>query len=166
MKNSWRDIVGRPFMGWAFVINIAIAWILLQVVKAIFSSNGIILGAIPATALLFLLAWLVGLPRVLNRTVTKIEIKTPEPKQETKTDRKKLFKILGGLALFFVAWYALVEYNDSKGFEQYCTQVIDFNGSVYKMKDEEVFQDAPRFRTYDEAMNYCKIVAKRLVHGQ
>lgn len=164
MKNTWRDIIARPFMGWAFVVNIVIAWILLLIIKAVASSNGYMIGGLLATFILFSLAWLVGLPRVLTSKRENIEAKSVEVKPHSKKDYKKILKVIGGISLVLLAWYGLVKYNDSKGLERFCIQVIDFNGSVYKMNDEVLFQDAPRFRTYNEAMDYCKVVANRILN--
>lgn len=163
IKNNWRDFISLPFTGWRFVFNFALAWILLQVIKSVTSSNGIILGAIPATGLLFLLAWVVGLPyafkilkakKVLDKTIS-----TPS------FNKEKLIKVLGAILLVVILAYlsilAFKEVRFDNKIEKLCIPAIDYRGTVYTMKDKEFFADAPYFRTFDEAMRYCKLMVRQ-----
>lgn len=167
MKNTWRDIVGRPFTGWMFFMNLATAWILLQIIKSIATNNGYIIGGLTATFLLFFLAWLVGLPYALRQTKHKASSEVTEQKQSIKIERKTIYRAIAGIAVIFFVWYGFSEYNNNKKLKELCVQAIDYNGSVYKMKyQDEYFQDALRFKTKDEAMTYCKLKIDALLDAK
>lgn len=71
IKNNWRDTIGISFSGWRFVLNLVTSWVLLQIIKSIFFSNGIILGGLLSTILLFLGVWVIGLPYALSHSTVK-----------------------------------------------------------------------------------------------
>lgn len=105
-KSNWRDIVARPFVGWAFVANIGIAWVLLQIVKSITSSGGYVIGGLLSTFLLFFLAWLVGVPYVLANPSKEVPVSHIKP--ETAVQILKKSKGLKYFAVFTLCLFSLM----------------------------------------------------------
>lgn len=166
IKNNWRDFISLPFTGWRFVFNFAVAWVLLLVVKSLVAGNGIILGAIPATAILFLLAWFAGLPYAVKLVRAKKVSEKHNPTQPFfSLSKNKLVKAGGIFLIIAISLYASIllfkEVRFSYRIEKLCIPAIDYRGTVYVMKDKEFFVDAPYFRTYDEAMRYCKLMVRQ-----
>jgi hypothetical protein len=100
IKNNWRDTIGISFSGWRFVLNLAISWIFLQIIKSILLNNGIILGGFLATILLFVGVWLVGLPYALSHPTVK-NVHNSNVQQETVT-LAEVFKKNKGLRYFAI----------------------------------------------------------------
>jgi hypothetical protein len=157
MKNTWRDIVARPFMGKAFIFNFAVGFLIFVFIREIWKSNGYIVGGFLSTTIMFFIIWLVGLPYVLSHPSKEALMPHTKPEPALQILKKsrglKYFAIF--TAVLFISMVALVSLLGGKYTnKQHCVRLVNYKGTHYELLGNQ-FQGAPNFKTYNEAMTFC-----------
>ncbi len=141
---NWREEVVRPFKGWRFFIFLTLAFFPWAVIKQVLRENGIVLGGITSTALLFLLSWFIGIGFVLLREITDRASSIGAFYQRNQKT------ILVGLILVLLVggfWYYG---NKSAEAKWSCLQQIEYSPNGYY-----VLNRTDRFKTQKEALDFC-----------
>lgn len=114
IKDNLIDTIIISYTGWRFFLNLTISWIILQLVKSILSSNGIIFGGLLATIFLFIGIWIIGLPYALSHPINKKDVVRQNIKQKTMIEIFKENKVLKYFSIFtailFITMVTLVSF--------------------------------------------------------
>lgn len=158
--SGWLDILKYPFVGKKFFIYFSIAFLVFIFIREPLKEEGIILGGLGGTLLLFGLTFFIGLIsltfKMKNTDENEVEEKAKNrPAWAKFLSKNKWFIILGILLLWIVGTSVKSFYADKQEVSKQCLQLVEYNPSKSYYSIEEN-GNTIKFKTQKEALNYCE----------
>jgi hypothetical protein len=142
---NWREIVTRPLKGWKFFIFLILAFLPWAILRQVSKEEGVILGGLLSTMLLFGFAWLIGIVVELLRHKALVG-----DLGHLRTNKKALW----GIALVVVLVGGWFYYQSAEQKRWECLEDIKYYPQgVYRFSLQS-------FKTQDEALDYCLTARK------
>ena len=146
---GWREVIIRPFKGWVFFLYLTLAFLPWAITRQILIEEGVILGGLLSTALLFLFSWLIGISFILFPRMWRTSSGLVAFYQ-----RNRKTVILGGIFLLMVAGWTYYKAVQEERWA--CLKKVEYAPAGFYFNRET----RQRFGTQKEALEYCLLSQK------